>query len=611
MARNIGQFKLHGTVSGSHTAAVVLAGINYAVGHELTSLACSHFGAGAITKARIVYHTTYTNNYAYLEIYVSPTSAVSINVEMTQSEGWILQAPSAGSIPSDYTNKEITLKNGIVSLNGFKNADGTPHTHGTDTMDDGAVTAAKLASNAVTYAKFQQMAANSIMGNNTAAAANAKALTAAEVRTLLGVTEGATSVTHAELTTRVSNSTLIQGQTYRITDFKTIYKQPVSNAILEGVEEPIVVTALSANKLEPVAFSPSNPYDVIYYDVTKNNSSMYEWATSTDKGQIYRRITKNGNDLPYDVRAIKFRRYKVNAPSSAVAFAFNTDYNVNSIVTYNNKVYTNTVGVNTANGNKDSASGNYTPGSENNDCPWILLVDLNSYISASASGNFTIKGKNTINCPVNTSTSNYKDFYTFDDGNGISTVDSTDVCKNKIGVYKSSSTQKLNNSVFIGNSFSSNTIGNNFYSNTIGNYFYYNTIGNYFYSNTIGNLFSYNTIDNYFQSNTIGNNFNSNTIGNYFQSNTIGNYFNSNRFGNRFRYNNLNSYTTASTEANWFKYNEFGNGIQFSSVKNWGTSGWDHFKADYTVQVFKASTGAAFALYHNNTALQSVQLSLT
>lgn len=56
---------------------------------------------------------------------------------------------------------------------------------------DLAVSTAKIADDAVTYAKLQNIAANTILGNNTGAAANAIEMTPAQLRTLINVADGA------------------------------------------------------------------------------------------------------------------------------------------------------------------------------------------------------------------------------------------------------------------------------------------------------------------------------------------------------------------------------------------------------------------------------------
>ena len=75
----------------------------------------THFRT-SLTKARIVYHSTYSGNYAYLEVYNSIAAALVVNVQMLSSLGWSLVTPStAGSIPTGYSNQEITFYDGIVT----------------------------------------------------------------------------------------------------------------------------------------------------------------------------------------------------------------------------------------------------------------------------------------------------------------------------------------------------------------------------------------------------------------------------------------------------------------------------------------------------------------
>lgn len=56
-----------------------------------------------------------------------------------------------------------------------------------------SVDTGQITDNAVTYAKFQDMAANSLLGNNTGAPADPIAMTVAQAQTLLNVADGATA----------------------------------------------------------------------------------------------------------------------------------------------------------------------------------------------------------------------------------------------------------------------------------------------------------------------------------------------------------------------------------------------------------------------------------
>ena len=109
IANNMATFNIQGAVASYHTSTLLAAGISYGKNPTLIQLAHTNYGAG-ITKARIVYHTTYSGNKAYLEVYLSQAKATAITVDMQGKHGWTLVAPSTvGSIPSGYTSKEITL----------------------------------------------------------------------------------------------------------------------------------------------------------------------------------------------------------------------------------------------------------------------------------------------------------------------------------------------------------------------------------------------------------------------------------------------------------------------------------------------------------------------
>jgi hypothetical protein len=115
----LGLFEIEAAVSGKHSVTLVSAGISYGItdGVNLQQLSHTAYSAAGITKARIVYHTSYNSNYAYLEVYLPSATATTITVNLVGGRGWTLVAPSTtGSIPSGYTNKEITFAaNKLVS----------------------------------------------------------------------------------------------------------------------------------------------------------------------------------------------------------------------------------------------------------------------------------------------------------------------------------------------------------------------------------------------------------------------------------------------------------------------------------------------------------------
>ena len=121
----MGTFEITGAASGYHTNVVICAGTSYGVaaGTTITQLACSNYSNAVLTQARIVYHTTYGNNYAYLEVYLGTAIATTILVKAVDVTGWSAVAPNtAGSVPSGYTTKAISFSNGNMVGNLAGNA---------------------------------------------------------------------------------------------------------------------------------------------------------------------------------------------------------------------------------------------------------------------------------------------------------------------------------------------------------------------------------------------------------------------------------------------------------------------------------------------------------
>ena len=124
ISNNIGIFEIYGSTSGYHTDVILEAGTSYGntAGTTLVQTSCAAYSSQNLTKARIVYHTSYSGNYAYLEVYLSCSAATTIYVKF-QGHGWTLVAPNTvGSIPSGYSTKEITFTKDAVVAKTFVGA---------------------------------------------------------------------------------------------------------------------------------------------------------------------------------------------------------------------------------------------------------------------------------------------------------------------------------------------------------------------------------------------------------------------------------------------------------------------------------------------------------
>lgn len=127
------------------------------------------------------------------------------------------------------------------------------------------------------------------------------------------------AVTYSQLVTKISNSQLVKGRKYRITDYVTTTAQ--SDTSSAGHAFDLVVTAIDVNKLDCEASALLHSDDTyfstagadlskwqIWYDVN-NSTTKYAWADTTNgKGVIYRMIDEFNNDCPYDFKNILFKR---------------------------------------------------------------------------------------------------------------------------------------------------------------------------------------------------------------------------------------------------------------------------------------------------------------
>ena len=118
MNRVAGLFFIENTISGKHSITTLSVGVNYGINPYVQQLSHSAYSTTGISKARIVYHTSWSGNYAYLEVYQAAAAAATMNVRLLEGVGWTLMAPNTvGSIPSGYTNKEISLVNNSIVSN--------------------------------------------------------------------------------------------------------------------------------------------------------------------------------------------------------------------------------------------------------------------------------------------------------------------------------------------------------------------------------------------------------------------------------------------------------------------------------------------------------------
>jgi hypothetical protein len=114
IGNNMGTFEVLAAQSSHHSYTQIQAGINYGDDDcNLNVVAHSTYGSAtnsAIIYCRIVYNTTYSGNFAYLEVYTPNTATYTMTVRLIGGSGWSLMSPNtAGSIPTGYVAKTINL----------------------------------------------------------------------------------------------------------------------------------------------------------------------------------------------------------------------------------------------------------------------------------------------------------------------------------------------------------------------------------------------------------------------------------------------------------------------------------------------------------------------
>lgn len=374
------------------------------------------------------------------------------------------------------------------------------------------------------------------------------------------------SITYTALAAKVADSTLTVGKRYLISDFKTVFNLNVSGtAYTDATVEPIVVTALTTSSLDPIAFSPTHPKDIIYYDVDGTT-----YMPGSTRGCIYRRIdTEKNISVPFD-----FRNFKVEVGEPIIVdYDSGQTYTRGQVRKESGRVFLS---------KKDGNTGNSTGNAE----WWVFIGYTNEFLtlkaitvlSESLSVPTSVAG---VYRPFNWNAQNFviQDqpttisetlFYMFDE---VSTNNITaklldncyfkcEVINNNLGV--------LSNTVVLSGGFSDNTIerANGLFSLTG---IFNNTISKSFNNNYIASS-SGNTIAADATGNIIGADFKDNTIGLRFQNNTIGTNFGGqadnygNQIGNDFHDNVILDNFSGNVIGNWFYANTVGNDCQYNNL---------------------------------------------
>jgi hypothetical protein len=419
----------------------------------------------------------------------------------------------------------------------------------------------------------------------------------------------AQDVTYGELKALKDAGGLSRGGTYRITDFRTVYRRVVGFDednwadiwAADGREtdenpspvEPLIVTAVTESAFAAEAVSALWPEDKIYFSFDEDmlTNKGYEIYTPESKGFIYRRVSKNKVDMPFDFRACKWRRWEVDYDAVPL-WNGATVYPRGKLVRSGNVLFVSAAqppvgtppsgnrywfGVLNLSDTKFLAPKNYDD--------WDMIYDSWTFHYEIGAAYLH------VSVPL---TGAFRDVFTFSkyDGSSEPNIDGGSCANNRVRgghnfVFYSNGGMCRNNTIgtgcvkntfasgFSGNTIlngcsenivgkaaanneigcgfagnvicfgmSNNVIGagfqyNGVYSlvrNHIGNDFHHNLMSGVLY-NVIGNDFYYNAAADEFESNAIGNGFTYNDVGNQFKYNTVGNGFAKVTAGDNFKYN--------------------------------------------------------------------------
>lgn len=322
------------------------------------------------------------------------------------------------------------------------------------------------------------------------------------------------NITYEKLCELRTNSQLVTGQQYRITDYTCTTTQ--ANTKSAGHLFDIIVTADSESKLNEEAraalhigdtyFANSNLSAWKLWYCLDNDTNRFAWADATNgKGVIYRMIDEWNNDVPYDFKNIQFKHPTDTTTYPYYYYTFasdNSKSNTDCSCNISNNCYSNTI--------KEYISGKKQR--LNN----IVFIGINCYSNSFG-----------VNC------------------------------------YSNSFGNNCYHNLF-GTNCNSNSFGNRCFSNSFRNYCNSNSFGDNCYSNSFGNYCESNSFGDYCDYNSFGNNCHYIKFSSSSSGDTKYDYYKNNHFGDGCHYILFKAVETTSSAWQIQNYN-FAQGLQGTS----------------------------------------------
>lgn len=393
----------------------------------------------------------------------------------------------------------------------------------------------------------------------------------------------AVSITYKELKNLRDSGELVKGRNYRIIDYITTSKDTTTKVIWHPFD--IIVTATNNNELSEIAYAAKHEFaegeEDLYYNkcnltawelryILDNDETRYSWVDDRyivkqdfdsysigdiipknswkelsetnqnkceqiGKGIIYYMKDEFNNECAYDFKSILFERYYIPQlvnPKALAEWIINQNYSAISATIQNTGVIFPFY--KSSNEGEDPSKFYYTytyyiEGIQDTEDPIELTVyNANNGLNTCRDNHFAY--------PCN--------FYNV-------LYDGVDLILDKNRIV-------LNNNVFIGTDFVSNTCNSQgFAFNTILNGASFNTFGANFAFNIIRTTFTNNIFQNDCRRNVINARFKYNTTGNKFSDNCISTDSENNTFKELFVNNALSAHTTENIFGNNIKASEF------------------------------------------------------